>query len=362
MAMARLADHDDQVIVGVDTHKDFHVAAAFDQLGRWLGTAQFTANERGYRELVAWASAFGAFVRAGVEGTGSWGVGLARFLHSLDVEVIEVNRPNRQRRRRLGKSDPADAIAAGRAVLSGEATAVPKAADGAVEGLRMLRLARRSADKARTQAANQIWSVIDNAPDVLRAELRHLSLRNVVARAARFRCGDELGSPLVATKVTLRSLARRFEALDRERAELDALTENLVQMAAPPALLAELGVGVQVAADLLVAAGDNPERFARESSFAASCGVSPVDASSGKQRRHRLNRGGDRQANNALWRIVFIRLRWDPATRAYVERRQKEGKTKREAIRCLKRYVARRVWRILRDDVVARVPTVAIAT
>jgi transposase len=288
-----------------------------------------------------------------VEGTGSWGAGLARFLTARGIEVIEVNRPNRQRRRQRGKSDPADAIAAGRAVLSGEAAAVPKAANGPVEGLRMLRLARRSADKARTQAANQIWSVIDNAPEGLRAELRCLKLEDVVRRAARFRCRNDLASPHTAAKVALRSLARRFEVLDRELAELDEHTDGLVQMAAPPELLAERGVGTQVAAALLITAGDNAERFERESSFAAACGVTPVDASSGKQQRHRLNRGGDRQANNALWRIVFVRLRWDPATRDYVERRQKEGKTKREAIRCLKRYVARRVWRILRDHRIA---------
>jgi transposase len=350
MALAtRLADHSVEVTVGVDTHKELHVAAAFDQLGRLLDTASFTANKPGYQALAGWARGFGPLVRAGVEGTGSWGAGLARFLSTIGVEVIEVNRPNRQHRRRHGKSDPADAISAGRAVLSGEAAAVPKAGDGAVEGLRMLRIARRSADKARTQAANQIWSVIDNAPEDLRAQLRRLSLNAVVGRATRFRCGPDLADPRTVAKLTLRSLARRFEALQAERAELDALTGVLVERVAPPALLAQQGIGTQVAAALLIAAGDNPERLARESSFAALCGASPVDASSGKQQRHRLNRGGDRQANNALWRIVLIRLRYDPATREYVERRMKEGKTKREAMRCLKRYLARDIWRLLRD-------------
>ncbi len=254
-----------------------------------------------------------------MEGTGSWGAGLARQLRALDIEVVEVNRPNRQRRRRSGKSDPADALAAARAVMSGEADAVPKSADGAVESLRLLRIARASADRARTQAANQIHAIIDTAPESLRAELCSMPVHRVVERAARFRPGTELAAPTVAAKTALRSLSRRYQALDAERAELDEQMEVLVRKTAPPALLEEMGVGPRVAAALLIAAGDNPERVGREQSFAALCGVSPVDASSGKtQQRHRLNRGGDRDANNALWRIVMVRLAWDPETQAYM--------------------------------------------
>jgi transposase len=342
-----MTETDLEVTLGVDTHKDTHVAAAFDPLGRMLGTSAFAANEAGYDELFEWASDFGPVVAAGVEGTSSWGAGLARSLAEVGVEIIEVNRPNRQRRRANGKSDPADAIAAGRAVLAGEATAIAKAGTGPVEGLRMLRCARRSADKARTQAANQIHSILDTAPETLRAELRDLPLRQIVARAACFRPNASLTDPLTAAKIALRSLARRFRDLDDERSTLDRHIAELVAIAAPDELLEEYGVGPHTATALLIAAGDNPERLHSEASFAALCGASPVDASSGRQQRHRLNRGGDRQANHALWRIVMVRLAHDPTTRAYLERRIKDGKTKREAIRCLKRYVARDIARIL---------------
>jgi transposase len=342
--------HDDlEVIVGVDTHKDVHVAAAFDQLGRLFGTAAFATTSAGYDALLAWASGFGPVVRAGVEGAGSWGAGLARHLRARDVEVLEVNRPNRQRRRQRGTSDTADAIAAGRAVLAGDATAIAKAGDGPVEALRLLRIARRSADRARTQAANQLRAVIDTAPDTLRNELRDLTLNELVHRCARLRPDRLSAQPHTAAKLVLRSLAQRFIALDQERDALDEHLDTVVHVAAPPELLAEQGIGTQTATALLIAAGDNPHRLRSDGSYAALCGSSPVDASSGKQQRHRLNRGGDRQANNALWRIVMVRLRWDPVTRAYLERRVKEGKTKREAIRCLKRYLARRIWRILNN-------------
>jgi transposase len=342
-----MTDTELEITLGVDTHKDTHVAAAFDSLGRLLDTAAFPANGSGYDELFEWASRFGPVVVAGVEGTNSWGAGLARLLAEVGVEIIEVNRPNRQRRRADGKSDPADAIAAGRAVLAGDATAIAKTGTGPVEGLRILRCARRSADKARTQAANQIHSLLDTAPEALRVQLRDLPLRQIVARAARLRPTGSLADPLTATKIALRSLARRFQDLDDERSTLDQQIAELVELAAPAELLDQYGVGPHTAAALLIAAGDNPERLHSEASFAALCGSSPVDASSGRQQRHRLNRGGDRQANHALWRIVMVRLAHDPTTRAYLERRIKDGKTKREAIRCLKRYVARDIARIL---------------
>jgi transposase len=345
--MATVAVEDMEVTVGVDTHKELHVAAAFDALGRLLGTREFETSAAGYRALEAWARGFGRVRRAGVEGTSSWGAGLARSLRQSGIEVVEVARPNRQRRRQRGKSDTADAIAAGRAVLAGDATAVAKAGDGAVEALRLVRIARRSADRARTQTVNQLRAVIDTAPEELRAELRALSLAALVARATQYAVEDTLVTPLAAARYALRTLALRFVALDGERDALDAQIATLVTLAAPPQLLEEFGVGPQTAMALLITAGDNPERLKSDAAFAALCGVSPIDASSGKQERHRLNRGGDRQANHAVWRIVMVRLRHDPRTKAYVARRISEGKTKREAVRCLKRYVARRIWRLL---------------
>jgi transposase len=345
--MTTLPDDDTgRVTGGVDTHKDVHVAAVLDHLGRILATKAFPTSPRGYSQLLGWMRRFGTVARVGVEGTGTYGAGLCRYLVDHGVEVIEVNRPNRQRRRLQGKSDTVDAEAAARAVLAGEATAEPKGADGTVEAIRALRVARRSAIKARTQAANQMLALVLTAPGVLRERLRGLAVIDLVAVAARFRRHVDAG-PTEGAKVALRCLARRWQARDAEIAELDGLLAELVAEAAPAGLLDKQGVGTDVAGALLVAAGDHPERLRSERSFAALCGSSPVDASSGKQKRHRLNQGGDRQANSALWRIVIVRMRHDPRTQAYVQRRTKEGKSNKEIQRCLKRYVAREIYKTL---------------
>ena len=333
------------VVGGVDTHKDVHVAAAVDDVGRILGTAEFPTTTRGHRALLAWLGGFGSVMRVGVEGTGAYGAGLARYLVKAGVEVVEVDRPNRQTRRRKGKSDPVDAEAAARAALSGEASGRPKSRTGAVEMIRVLRVARRSARKARTQAANQLHDLVLTAPDELRETLRALSLAELVERAARWRSGP-ITTPVAATKFTLSVLARRYQALS---VEMDRLTLELDHLVAETAgrLLERKGLGTDTTAALLVAAGDNPDRLKNEASFAALCGASPIDASSGKQQRHRLNRAGDRQANEALWRIVMVRMTCDPRTQDYIARRRTEGKTTKEAIRCLKRYVAREIYREL---------------
>ena len=335
------------VIGGVDTHKDVHVAAALDHLGRELGTESFPTTPHGYRELLSWLSSFGQVKSVGVEATGSWGAGLSRFLGHIGIDVIEVNCSNRQNRRRKGKSDPTDAIAAAKAVISGEATAEPKSKDGAVESLRMIKTTLRSAVQSRTQAANQIHSIIDTAPSEVREQLRNLSLTNVCKTACRWRPGKTIANPTTATRTALQHLAKRWLALSGEIKELKAQQAELVRLAAPVELTNAFGVGPDTAATLLVAFGDNPERCRSEASFAALCGVSPMDASSGKRQRHRLNKGGDRLANSALWRIVIVRLRHDPETQAYMQRRLAEGKTKREVIRCLKRHVARQVWKTM---------------
>jgi transposase len=337
-----------RVLGGVDTHKDLHVAAVINGLGQLVGVASFPTTTRGYRQLLAWMRSHGALEVVGVEGTGSWGAGLARYLIASAVDVIEVNRPNRQRRRRNGKSDPADAEAAARAVLSGEATATPKSANGTIECIRMLRIARRSAIQSRTQAINQMRSIIDTAPDDLRAELAALSHKKLIERTARFRVTNP-DSVLGATKITLRLLGRRGRALSEEITLLDRQLGQLVHAAAAR-LVEHKGIGTDTAGALLVAAGDNPERLVNERSYAALLGSSPVDASSGRQRRHRLNRGGDRTANSALYMIVINRLSSDPRTKTYMARRLAEGKTKSEIIRCLKRYVAREVYRTIRTE------------
>ena len=332
----------DRITGGVDTHLDVHVAAALDSIGGLVGVESFPADATGYRRLLAWLRGFGTVELVGVEGTGSYGAGLTRHLHEKGVAVVEVDRPNRQERRRAGKSDPLDAIEAARAAQSGRAKGAAKNRNGNVEAIRVLRVARSSARKDRARALNQLRSLVSTAPEELRGLLRDLSACRLVDKAAGFRPNGRT-DVISATKLAMRTLGRRIRDLDAEIAELDAVLGPLVEATAPD-LMTRPGLGTDTAGALLVAAGDNPHRLRNEATFAHLCGASPLDASSGKQQRHRLNRGGDRQANSALWRIVITRLASDPKTRHYLERRCKEGLTKTEAIRCLKRYVAREVF------------------
>lgn len=336
-----------EVFGGVDTHKDTHTAAAVDGAGRMLGHRQFPATAAGYAALWGWLAGLGAVVKVGVEGTSSWGAGLAEFLRSVAVPVLEVNRPNRATRRRVGKSDPVDAEAAARAALAGHATAIPKTADGAVASIRVLRIARTSAIRQRTDVLRQIKSIIDTAPETLRALLRDLPTPALITTCTRWRpAATGVADPTTATKLTLRSLARRHTQLLEEISDLDRLLGPLVQATAP-ALTACFGVGTEVAGQLLVTVGDNPDRVHSEAALAMLCGAAPIPASSGKTRRHRLNRGGDRQANAALYRVVIVRMRYHQATRDYVERRTAEGLSKNEIIRCLKRYLVREIYSAL---------------
>jgi transposase len=338
-----------EVILGVDTHLDFHVAVAVDHLGRRLGESSVPTTVQGYERLLRWAERFGPVRCVGVEGTSSYGAGLARHLGTKGIEVLEVERPEHRRRgshRNLEKSDPSDAEAAARAVLAGEASGVPKSGDGRVEMIRVLRAARRSAMKARTQAANQLQGLRVTAPEQLRHRLRGLSTKELVSVAARFRLAGGPSDVPKATRFALRLVARRYEALSSEIAELDAHLDQLVGQVAPE-LVALPGIGTDSAATLLTVAGDNPQRLGSEASFANLCGVAPIEASSGKVVRHRLNRGGNREANRALYMICLARMRRDRRTQEYVARRTAEGKSKREIIRCLKRYVAREVYRVL---------------
>lgn len=331
-----------EVTVGVDTHLDSHVAVALDQIGQILGVASFGADPTGYRALIAWSNGFGTVRAFGVEETGCYGAGLARAVRQAGHCVIEIDRPDRRTRRARGKSDPVDAEAAARSVLAGTATGIPKTRDGDVEAIRALRVARRGAVRIRIQVANQLHALVISAPEPLRTQLRDLSTRQLVTTCAALRPGSELNT-LTATKHALRSLSRRHQDADADIAELDQLLGQLVPRACPQ-LLELFGVGIDTAGALLVTAGDNPERLHSDPAFASLCGVAPLPANSGKTTgRHRLNRGGDRHANAALYRITLCRLRYDPATRAYVERRTEDGLTKPEIIRCLKRYIAREV-------------------
>ena len=333
---------------GVDTHADTHVAAALDSIGGLLGVQEFPATAAGYARLLGWLGGFGTVCLVGIEGTGSYGAGLARHITTAGVQVVEVDRSDRQDRRRQGKSDPFDAVSAARAALSGRARGASKGRDGAVEAIRALMVAKRSAAGERTQTINQARALILTGPEDLRARFTGHTVAALVAELASLRPGP--GSTVgYATRIALRELGRRAEFLDGQIERLDNLIGPLVTAQAP-SLLARYGIGAHTAALLLVAAGDHPERLRSEAAWAHLCGVTPIPASSGKTVRHRLNPGGDRQANHALWRIVFTRMGSDPATRAYVDRRTQEGLSKKEIIRCLKRYVAREVYPHLRSS------------
>ncbi len=328
------------VAIGIDTHRDTHVAVALDRLGAQHGTIAVPADAKGYLSLWSWAQALGSPAFA-IEGSGSYGAGLARFLVSAGAEVYECERPRRVDRRR-GKSDLIDAtLAAGR--LLQEAPLARLRGGGVREDLRLLLVERRGAVRAHTAALNQLQAVVVTAPDELRSRLRGLKGRKLAKQVAGLgERGDE-----TTVRGVLRRLARRVRSLDEELTELDRELEAIVSELVPE-LLSERGVGPVCAAQLVVSSGD-PTRMASEASFAALAGTSPVQASSGLSKRHRLNRGGDRQLNRALHVISLNRARWHPETAAYHQRLLASGKTPREARRCVKRMLARYFHRRLQE-------------
>jgi transposase len=331
---------------GVDTHGLTHHAAAVDQLGRHLGDRQFPTTPAGYRALLLWLRTHGQLQRVGVEGTGAYGAALTRHLRAAGVLVLEVDRPDRKSRRAKGKSDPLDAYSAARAALVGTATGTPKARDARIEAIRTLRVARSSAMKARTQTTNQLKALLVTAPAGLREQLRSLGTKALITACARLRPAGDPADPEHVTRVVLRRLARRHQFLSAEINDADAALRPLVTAAAPR-LIALPGVGTEVAGQLLTTVGDNTDRLRSEAAFAHLCGVAPIPASSGRTHRHRLNRGGDRAANKALYVVVLGRLSHDQRTKNYASRRTAEGLSKPEIIRCLKRYVARELYAAL---------------
>jgi transposase len=338
------------VAIGVDTHRDAHVAVALDRLGSQLDVFEAPATSGGYLALHRWAHELGqpAFV---VEGSASYGAGLTRFLQAAGCAVYECERPQRLRRRQ-GKSDRVDALLAARRLVAGERLGRPRGLTGRREDLRLLLLERRSVIRARTQALNQLQAVIVTAPERLRARLGAHSSEQLARTVAGWR---PVAGEQAVVRGVLRRLGRRVRSLDDELAELDRELETIVATLVPE-LLAECGVGPVCAAQLVVSSGD-PSRMSSEASFAALAGTSPVDASSGKQQRHRLNRGGDRQLNRALHVITLSRVRCHAETTAYYQRLLDHGKTTREARRCIKRTLARYFHRKL-----CSLPALALTT
>lgn len=329
------------VAVGIDTHKDAHVAVAFDQLGRQVDALEIEASEAGYDRLLQWARALGECAFS-IEGSGSYGAGLARFLSSAGAPVFECERPRRRERRR-GKNDYLDAALAAGRLLADEGLGQLRGG-GKREALRALLVERRSAVQARTGALNQLHALVVTAPSTLRERLGRLHGAQLARAATRLR--NSSGEEAIVLVPVLKRLGERAGALSRELAEIDGQIEEIVKEVGSE-LLAETGVGVICAAQLVVSSGD-PARMRCEASFAALAGTSPLDASSGRQQRHRLNRGGDRQLNWALHVIALHRIRHHPETTSYYAKLLERGKSKREAIRCVKRVLARYFYRKLR--------------
>jgi transposase len=340
-----LADEVD-VVVGVDTHRDAHsVGAVAARSGAVLFETRVEACAAGYARALAEVELKAPGRRAwAVEGTGAYGAGLTRFLAARGERIIEIDRPEAPARRSQPKSDSLDAVRAARTALSRATLAAPRAG-AAREALRVLMVARSGAVDVRRQALRQLKALIITAPDGLRARLRRLDGMTLLSRCATLRRPATADPALQATVSAVRALARRALQATDEAAQHERDIAACVR-ALCPQLLAEPGVGPICAAQLIIS-WSHSGRCPRESSFARLAGVAPIPASSGQVVRHRLDRGGDRQLNRALHTIVLCRRQRDDATRTYIERRVGEGKTTREAVRCLKRYVARHLYRLL---------------
>jgi transposase len=358
-----------EITGGVDTHLEFHVAAARDGLGRVLGTTRFPATQAGYADLLAWLRAFGPVAVVGVEGTGAYGAGLTTHLTSQGIKVVEVNRPNRQKRRLRGKSDPQDAINAAAAVQAGDATATPKLRTGPIESVRVLRVVRDQLITARTATINTLKALITTAPAVLRETLHGLTVPALVRHCTTLPALD-LPAPRPGSKtrahttttlteqllasttgaehtvhLALNELARTISYYNTRIRDLDTTLDALVHRIAPRTTALH-GLGTDTTGQLLITAGNNPDRIHSEAAFACLIGTAPQDASSGKHQHHRLSRAGDRHANAALYRITITRLANHQPTRTYMHQRHRPGTktTKKHIIRCLKRYITREIY------------------
>lgn len=334
------------IIIGVDTHKSNHIAVAINTQGARLGSTTIPTNRQGYCDLENWAAGFGKIKAFGIEGSGSYGAGLSRDLLAKGYVVLDVMRPNRQIRYLQGKSDSLDAEGAARSVLNGQATAQAKTQTGSSEMIRHLKIARDSAVKAKSQAMITLKTLIINAPTELRDTLDQIKGPiSLVRHIAALRPG-KISSPTASAKAAMRAIARRWLTLHEEIRDHEQELEVMVQERAPE-LMASHGISTMTVAEMLILLGDNPQRIKSEAALAKMCGVCPIPASSGKTHRMRLNRGGNRQANAAIYRVAIVRMRGHEPTKTYARRRTAEGKTRREIVRCIKRYIVREIYRNL---------------
>ena len=352
--MSTLADEVD-VVVGVDTHKHSHTAALVAPSGAEMRSTTVATTTKGYKELVELVAAWPQARRAwAIEGVSSYGAGLCRLLARLGERVIEIDHPARPARRNGSKSDTLDAVRAAREALARPVLGEPRrGADR--DALRVLHVTRESAVHARTQAINAVHALVVTAPDAVRDGLRDLTTSMMLRRCATMRLRAEWPVDVHATVTALRSSARRALALEQEADELQRAITTIVERVAP-ALVAQPGVG-PITAAVIFCAWSHPGRCRSEAAFATLAGVAPIPASSGLTVRYRLNRCGDRQLNRALHTIVTTRLRIDPATADYVSRRTAEGKSRPEIRRCLKRYIARDLYRLLEHPETHRTTT-----
>jgi transposase len=341
-------DEAEQVYAGIDTHDDSIHVAVISAQGRDLDDREFPTSTDGYRRALAFVASHGDTICIGIEGTSSYGVGITRAAVAEGFGVVEVMRPERAERRRLGKSDPIDAYQAARAAMGSHRTAPVK--HGTIDGIRALHNARRSARKARAAAMVQIHHQLVTAPPAIRERYRTMGAEKRITVLARIQIRPDRDPIERAIMLALKTLAQRCVELTRERDKLEAELDQLVT-AANPGLRAAYGVGPDTAAQFLLTAGGNPDRLRSEAAFAALCGASPIPASSGKVTRHRLNRGGDRMANSALYRIALVRMSSDPRTKDYVARQRQAGRSTGEIMRLLKRAIAREVFRYLTTPV-----------
>ncbi len=343
--LAELVEH----VIGVDPDRDWITVAALDSRTTGvLTTDRFPANSDGYRDAIAWADAHTVESERAwvIEGTASCGRGLTIALQRRDELVFEFDRPTRKATKDGAKSDALDAIRAARETLGRDKLNQRRANDGIREAIRVHTVARAAAVRARTAAVNELKAFIVTADDQLRGELRGLRTNKIVARCSRFRNSNARPVDQRCTRNAMRALARRIQHLEAEIAEHDTEMKTLLDEAAPQ-LLAERGIG-HVTAAVFYLAWSHPGRCRSEAAFARLGGAAPIEMTSGlNQDRHRLNRGGDRKLNWALYFVAVTRQRCCPETKAYMDMRTSQGKTEREATRCLKRFIARRVWRLL---------------